>query len=110
MSLKDSLVNKLEQQMDAWEKQVDAMRAKADERVADAENEKASAQIQADFAQGIDRLEGYIGDARKRLDELREAGESHLDDLRKQIDGWLDSDGDAGEETKTQEKSQTSSQ
>lgn len=93
MSLKDSLMNKLERQMDAWEKQVDAMRAKAQERMANAENEKASAQIESDFAESIERLEGHISDARKRLNELREAGEHRLDDLRKQIDGWLDREG-----------------
>lgn len=90
MSLKDSLINKLERQMEAWEKQVDSMRAKANERMANAENEKASAQIQADFAESIERLEGHIGDARRRMEELREAGESRLSELRKQIDGWLD--------------------
>lgn len=101
MSLKDSLINKLERQIDAWEKQVDAMRARAQERMANAENEKASAQIQQDFAEQIQRVENYMRDARKRLDEIREAGEQRLNLLRRQVDDWL------GEEPETRKQEGT---
>lgn len=91
MSLRDSLVTKLETQTQYWSKQIDSLRAQADEKMAKAKDDQAEAKIQADFARQIQELEDNVETARKKMGELREAGEGHLADLKKRVEEWLPS-------------------
>ncbi|WP_165855564.1 hypothetical protein [Marinobacter sp. JSM 1782161] len=91
MSLKDSLLNKLETQTEYWSKQIDSLRAQADEKMAKAKDEQAEAQIQEDFAKRIQELEESVESARQKMGELRDSGEDRLNDLKKRIEEWLPS-------------------
>lgn len=89
MSLKDSLLSKLETQTDYWSKQIDKLRADSEERIAKAKDEQAEAEIQKEVSEKIQSLETQMDEARQKADEIREAGESRLDDLKKRVDEWL---------------------
>lgn len=91
MSLKDTLVSKLETQTEYWNKQIDKLRADSEERIAKAKDEQAEAEIQKEVSEKIQSLESKMDEARQKANEVREAGESHLDDLKKRVDEWLPS-------------------
>ncbi len=89
MSLKDSLVSKLETQTGHWSKQIDKLRADSEERIAKARDAQAEAEIQKEVSEKIQSLESRMDEARQKANELRDAGENRLDDLKKRIDEWL---------------------
>ncbi|MGM0766859.1 MAG: hypothetical protein ACQEV6_02415 [Pseudomonadota bacterium] len=91
MSLKDSLLNKLETQTERWSKQVDSLRADAEHKMAKAKDEQAEAEIQREFSEKVQKLEDRIEEARQRLGEVRDSGEDQLRNLRERIDEWLPS-------------------
>lgn len=93
MSLKDSLVSKLETQTEYWNKQIDKLRADSEERIAKAKDEQAEAEIQKEVSEKIQSLESQMDEARQKANEIRDAGESRLDDLKKRIDEWLPGNG-----------------
>lgn len=89
MSLKDSLQKKLETQTDYWRKQIKSLQADAEERMAKAEDERAEAKIQKEFSERIQQLENQMDEARKKMSEIRDSGEDHLNKLKGRIDDWL---------------------
>jgi len=89
MSLKDTLQRKLETQSDYWSKQIDSLKADAQERIAKAKDEHAERQIRKDFDKEIEKLEGHIDEAKKKIAEIRDSGEEHLNKLKSRIDNWL---------------------
>lgn len=91
MSLKDSLLQKLETQSEKWSKQIDNLRSEADARIAEAQDEAAEAEVEREFAEKIKDLEGRVETARQELSNLRDAGEDKLQDLKARIDDWLPS-------------------
>ncbi|ROU02115.1 hypothetical protein EB809_01015 [Marinobacter sp. R17] len=91
MSLKDTLMTKLETQTEYWSKQIDSLRAQSEEKMAKAKDEQAEAEIQEDFAKRIQELEDNVESARQKMGELREAGEDRLSDLKKRVEEWLPS-------------------
>lgn len=91
MSLKDSLLTKLETQTERWSKQIDSLRADAEHKMAKARDDQAEAEIQKEFSEKVQQLEDRIEDARKKLGEVRDSGEDRLQDLKDRIDEWLPS-------------------
>ncbi|MDY6841134.1 MAG: hypothetical protein SV429_06445 [Pseudomonadota bacterium] len=91
MSLRESLLNKLQTQTEYWSRQIDHLRAEAETRIAKAEDDKAEAEIQKEFSEKIRSIEDQIETARARLGELKESGEDQLDNLKRRIDEWLPS-------------------
>lgn len=91
MSLRESLLNKLQTQTEHWSRQIDQLRAEADAKMAKAEDDKAEAEIQKEFSEKIQSLEDQIETARTKLGELKESGEDQLDNLKRRIDEWLPS-------------------
>jgi len=89
MSLKDSLIEKLEKQVESWESKLESLKAQANEYRAKAENEKATEELKTKTMQRISDLQEDIDAARKRLAELRESGESRVKEIRGQIEDWL---------------------
>ncbi|TGN40105.1 sll1863 family stress response protein [Marinobacter confluentis] len=89
MSLKDTLQKKLETQTDSWSRQIDSLKADARERIAKAKDEHAERQIRKDFDKEIEKLEGRMDEAKKKIAEIRESGEDHLNKLKGRIDDWL---------------------
>ena len=89
MSLKDTLQKKLETQTDHWSRRVDSLKADAREKIAKAKDEHAEKQIRMDFDKEIEKLEGRMDEAKKKIAEIRDAGEGHLDKLKGRIDDWL---------------------
>ncbi|KEF31481.1 Putative coiled coil protein [Marinobacter nitratireducens] len=91
MSLKDSLLNKLQTQTEHWSKQIEQLRAEADQKIAKAKDDQAEAEIEKEFSEKIQSLEDQVETARTKLGELRTSGEDQLDDLKKRIEEWLPS-------------------
>ncbi|MBW7470636.1 hypothetical protein QQF73_05605 [Marinobacter sp. M216] len=91
MSVRESLLTKLQTQTERWSKQIDQVRAEAEAKMAKAEDDKAEAEIQREFSEKIQSLEDQIETARARLGELRDSGEDQLDNLKRRIDEWLPS-------------------
>ncbi|MBW0146989.1 hypothetical protein [Marinobacter arenosus] len=91
MSVRESLLTKLQTQTESWSKQIDQIRSEAEAKMAKAEDDKAEAEIQREFSEKIQSLEDHIETARAKLGELRDSGEDQLDDLKRRIDEWLPS-------------------
>ena len=89
MSLKDDLVKKLESQIDAWDKEVAAKKAEAEKKQAAAETEKAAAELKDGMMDNVRSLQANIDAAKKKITEIREAGEDSIDGFKKQISDWL---------------------
>ncbi|MDO3720472.1 hypothetical protein QVZ43_01990 [Marinobacter sp. chi1] len=89
MSLKDSLIQKLETQTERWSKEVESLRADAEKKKASAQDEQAEAEIQKEFSEKIQGVEDQIATARSKLDELKGASESQLESLKQRIESWL---------------------
>ncbi|MBO6851207.1 MAG: hypothetical protein JJ867_12200 [Marinobacter sp.] len=91
MSMKESLLKKLETQTERWSKQIDSLRADAEHKMAKAKDEQAEAEIQRQFSEKVQQLEDRIEDARQKLGEVRDSGEDQLKNLRERIEEWLPS-------------------
>lgn len=89
MSLKDNLIEKLETQIDAWDKELDAAKAKAEKKEAQAEAEKSDARLKEEMMDNVRSLQANINEAKKKIQEIREAGEDRVDDFKAQIRDWL---------------------
>lgn len=89
MSLKDNLINKLETQIDAWDKELDAEKAKAEKKEAQAEAEKSDTRLKEEMMDNVRSLQANINEAKKKIQEIREAGEDRVDDFKAQIRDWL---------------------
>lgn len=90
MSLKDSLVNKLETQTEYWNKRIDSLRADANEKLAKAKDDHAQKKIENELSENIRDLEKKVDEARSKLGEIRDAGEDKLKDLKKRVEKWLE--------------------
>ncbi|MEZ4551454.1 MAG: hypothetical protein R2874_13530 [Desulfobacterales bacterium] len=88
MSIKDNLIEKLESQIDAWDKEVDALKAKA-EKKAEPETEKAGAALKEGIMDNVRSLQANINSAKKKIDDIREAGEDRIDEFKSQVNEWL---------------------
>lgn len=91
MSMKESLLKKLETQTERWSKQIDSLRADAEHKMAKAKDEQAEAEIQRQFSEKVQQLEDRIEGARQKLGEVRDSGEDQLKNLRERIEEWLPS-------------------
>ncbi len=91
MSMKESLLKKLETQTERWSKQIDSLRADAEHKMAKARDEQAEAEIQRQFSEKVQQLEDRIEGARQKLGEVRDSGEDQLKNLRERIEEWLPS-------------------
>lgn len=89
MSMKESLLNKLETQRDTWSKQIQRLQADAEERKAKAKDEQAEAEIQKEFSEKIQDLESRLEESRKKLDEVKEASEDRIGELKSSVDNWI---------------------
>ena len=89
MSLKDTLIQKLETQVESWESRLETLRAQFNEYKTKAENEQATEELKAKTAKRISDLKEDIDTARTRLEELRASGESRLNELRGKVEDFL---------------------
>lgn len=89
MSVKDSLIEKLQSRIGTWQKQVEEKKAEASRQEAEAENQKAEAKLKQETIDQIHALENNISEATQKIDQLRRAGESQIEDLKKQVNSWL---------------------
>ena len=77
MEKKKAYEEKLQAQLDEWDAKIDTLKAKA---------AKAEADTKVNYQETIEELEKKRADAKKRLQELREAGDDAWTDLKKGID------------------------
>jgi phage I-like protein len=91
MSMKDSLIKKLESQIDAWDKEIEAAKAKAREKEAQAETEQDGARLKEEMMDNVHSLQDKIDTAKKKISEIQKAGEERLDELKTQVSDWLNS-------------------
>lgn len=89
MSIKDNLIEKLESQIDAWDKEVEALKAEAEKKEAEAETEKAGAALKEGVMDNVRALQANINSAKKKIGEIREAGEDRIDEFKSQVNEWL---------------------
>lgn len=89
MSLKETLIHKLETQVESWESRLETLRAQFNEYKTKAENEQATEELKEKTAKRISDLKDDIDTARTRLEELRASGESHLNELRSKVEDFL---------------------
>lgn len=89
LSIKDSLIKKVENQIDAWEKEVESAKAQAREKESQAENEKAGAELREEAVDQVRDLQDKIDSARQKLDEIRRAGEDQIDDIKRRMGDWF---------------------
>jgi peptidoglycan hydrolase CwlO-like protein len=85
MSLKDSLITKLETQTENWKKEVDRIQAEAEAKKAKAQDKQADADIESQVASKVKDLQKNIEKAQNQLKEVKESGESGLKELRDRI-------------------------
>ncbi|MDA3896614.1 MAG: hypothetical protein PF482_10755 [Desulfobacteraceae bacterium] len=90
MSIKDNLINKLESRIDVWDKEIEAIKADAEKKEAQADNEKAGARLKEGMMDNVHALGDRIDSAKKKIIEIQEAGEDHLDELKSKIHDWLE--------------------
>ena len=89
MSMKDNLIKKLETQIDAWDKEIDAAKAKAEKKEAQAEAEKSDTRLKEEMMDNVRSLQSNIDTAKKKIQEIRNAGEDRVDDFKAQLRDWL---------------------
>lgn len=89
MSLKDSLVEKLESQIDAWDKEVEAAKAEAENKKAQAENEMAGAHLKEEMMDDVNAIQAKIESAKQKINEIQGAAEDRLDEFKAQIHDWI---------------------
>lgn len=89
MSLKDTLIDKLEKQVDSWESKLDTLKAQFNEYKAKAQNDKATDELKEKTKERIGKLQGDIDGARDKLKELRNSGETRFKEIRGQVEDWL---------------------
>ncbi|MEQ6884229.1 hypothetical protein [Salicola sp. Rm-C-2C1-2] len=89
MSLKDTLTQKLEKQVESWETKLDSLRAQFNEYKAKAENHEATEELKEKTAKRIADLQEDIDAARAKLKEVRASGESHLNEVKGKVEDFL---------------------
>ncbi|SFR52900.1 hypothetical protein SAMN05216203_1169 [Marinobacter daqiaonensis] len=89
MSLKDSLMKKIETQSEYWSKKIEQIRADAEAKKAEAKDQQAEAEIEQKATQQLQGLERQVKEAKSRLQELQEAGEERADEMKDDVESWL---------------------
>jgi len=89
MSMKDNLIKKLETQIDAWDKEIDAAKAKAEKKEAQAEAEKSDTHLKEEMMDNVRSLQANVDAAKKKIQEIQNAGEDRVEDFKAQIRDWL---------------------
>jgi hypothetical protein len=84
--MKEAYENKLQAQLDEWNAEINKLKAKAD---------KAEADAQLKYYKEIEELRTMQETARKKLAELKEAGDDAWQDLKAGIDSAWDTLGNA---------------
>jgi len=75
--------------VDSWESRLDTLKAQFNEYKQKAENQEATEELKQETAKRISDLQEKVESARRRLSELRESGESHVKEIRGQVEDWL---------------------
>lgn len=91
MSPKGSLIDDLETQSRRWSDRLNELQDDLEKRLSAASDDQIREKIEREFAEQVLALEDTIELGRRKLDELREAGENQLEELKKTIDDWLPS-------------------
>lgn len=89
MSLRESISNKLENQINEWNKKLAYEKAKAEEQHAELQNRKADAELKEDSLQVIEDLQDNIRNAQTKLMEVKDASENHLKKMKSDIESWM---------------------
>ena len=89
MPLRKLLIDKLESQIEVWDKTIEALKANAERKKALAKTKKADARLKEEVLNTVFELQENIASAKKRIKEIRTAGEIRLNELRDQINSWL---------------------
>lgn len=86
MGMKESYEKKLQAQLDEWSAEIDQLKAKAD---------KASADAQIEYSRQVEELQARQEEAKRKLAELREAGDGAWEDLKAGAENARDALGSA---------------
>ena len=89
MSLRESISNKLEAQINSWNKQLQEKKAKLEQEQADAKNQLAGADLKHDSLQIIEDLEDNIRKAKVKLDEIKDSSEDRLQKIKSDVEDWI---------------------
>jgi len=82
MSMKEAYEKKLQAKLDEWNAEIDKLKAKAD---------SAEADVQLEYYKQIEELRSMQDAARKKLVELKAAGDDAWEDLKAGTDSAWDS-------------------
>ncbi|MEL0028922.1 MAG: hypothetical protein VW625_09745 [Perlucidibaca sp.] len=80
MSNLDAYQQKLQAQLNEWKAQADGLKAKA---------EGASADLKIEIHAQLDKLKGMQAEAQGKFDELRNAGEEKIGELKGAVEGLV---------------------
>lgn len=90
MSLVDLLREKIEKQLAAYDEQLEAAQADAKAKKAKAQADAAGAELEEELLSQVNDLKDKIAEGQAYLNELAEAGEDKVDELRARLAGFLD--------------------
>lgn len=92
MGMKESYEKKLQAQLDEWSAEIDQLKAKAD---------KAGADAQIEYHRQVEELRSRQEEAKRKLGELREAGDGAWEDLKAGAENARDALGSALESARS---------
>jgi hypothetical protein len=90
MALQDILIKKLEYQIFAWQKEIERFRDNPPHQSAPEGDKERIAVVKDDPQEYIERLERNLEAARSKMDEVRQADEKRLLELKQQLSDWMD--------------------
>lgn len=89
MSLVDLLKEKIEKQLAAYDEQLEAAQADAKAKKAKAEADVAGAELEEELLSQVNDLKDKIAEGQAYLNELAEAGEDKVDELKAKVAGFF---------------------
>ncbi len=92
MSTRDEYVHKLQGKLEEWNAEIDVLSAKAG---------KVTADVSKELHQQIDSLKYKQSDARRKIEEIRHAGEGALADMKSGVELALSALGEAADSART---------
>jgi hypothetical protein len=90
LSISELLKDKLQKQLNALDEQLEAAEAKAKAKKASAEAEAAGAELEQELLVKINDLKERLAEGQLYLEELADAGEDRLDELKTRIAAFFD--------------------
>jgi hypothetical protein len=86
MGIRKAFEEKVSAQLDEWNSEIEKLEAESKAERAKADADKADAELQREVYGRIDELRNKIDGARKRLHEMRDAGDEAWEGLKGNLD------------------------